>query len=146
MIWDGNCGFCKYWVIRWKQMTGASVEYTSYQKILDQIHDIPEWAYKEAARLVDTDGTIYNGPEAAYKALEYSGRWDRLFNFYVRSGLFRFMSDHAYMWIAGNRSFLFKITKLLWGSDPTRPAGYWRFYLLGLAFLVLIVISGMVVT
>lgn len=144
MIWDGQCGFCKYWVIRWQQMTGDAVIYKPYQDALKEIPDIPVWACREAARLVDTEGRIFNGPEAAYKALEYTDRWNGLYKKYKTSDLFRYLSDHAYVWIAKHRNFLFKLTRILWGKDPGRPAGYWRYYLLTIV-LVVVILSGIFV-
>jgi hypothetical protein len=113
------------------------VDYEPYQEALEHIGDIPEWACREAARLVDIDGTIYNGPEAAYKALWYADQWRGLLRAYDNSDLFRYLSDHGYTWIARHRVFLFSITKALWGKNPSKPKKYWLYYLLGIIAVLL---------
>ena len=129
LIWDGDCGFCKYWMLRWQNLTGNSVKYEPYQKIADEIIGIPKSAFKEAIRLIEPDGTVYNGPHAAYRALTYSNKWTKLSKKYNKNSFFRFMSDHAYVFIAKHRRALFFFTKLVWGKNPNSPKKYWILYL-----------------
>jgi predicted DCC family thiol-disulfide oxidoreductase YuxK len=33
LIYDGDCGFCNYWVRYWQKLTGDRVAYAPYQEI-----------------------------------------------------------------------------------------------------------------
>lgn len=136
LIWDGDCGFCKYWMLWYKNKTKGSVDYEPYQNMVDHIPGIPEEAYMEAIRLIETDGTVYDGPHAAYQALYYTNSKRALSKKYARNPLFRWLSDFGYELVAKNRRTFFKLTKLAWGKDPRAPKRYWLWYLIGFVFLV----------
>ena len=61
MVFDGNCGFCKYWVIRWKKISGLEVDYRPYQEVAINFQDISENHLKEAVRYIDLDGNVFTG-------------------------------------------------------------------------------------
>jgi predicted DCC family thiol-disulfide oxidoreductase YuxK len=129
LIWDGDCGFCKYWMLWWRRLTGDKVQYEPYQKIAGDIKGIPTWAFQEAIRLVETDGKVYDGPHAAFQALEYTEKWSGFSEKYHKRSFFRFVSDHGYAFIAKNRPAMFFISKLLWGKNPSKPKKYWMIYI-----------------
>lgn len=118
LIWDGNCGFCKYWVIRWEKMTGEKVDYAPYQEVADQFIAIPEVEFRKAAFLIEPNGNIYRGMGAAFRTFTYGERWSFLYHWYVKYSLFRRLSDWVYSQIARNRPLLYKITIAIWGRDP----------------------------
>ena len=140
LIWDGQCGFCKYWVIRWKMMTGNKVEYAPFQEVAKKFPDIEERHFRQAARLIEPSGRIYDGPEAAYKTLTYAHRWTFLYDWYQKNALFRHLSDHAYQWIADHRPFMGKLTVGLFGKDPRHLQHYWMIYL-GVVVLLFFLLS-----
>ena len=117
LIWDGNCGFCHYWVLRWRQMTGDSVAYEPYQDVAHQFSITTE-EFKRAAFLVEPDGEVFRGMGAAFRTFTYGNRWGFLFRWYNRSRLFRRLMDRVYRWIAEHRPFLFRLTKLVFGKNP----------------------------
>lgn len=142
LIWDGTCGFCKFWVTRWKIMTGDAILYVPYQEAAHQIKDIPVQAFKEAVRMIETDGKVYNGAGAAYKTLTYSGKWRFLYPYYKKFPLFRKISDHACQSIADNRPFMFTLTKMLFGKNPNKMVHYWIIYVsIGVFLFVFLVFS-----
>ncbi|MUH34608.1 DUF393 domain-containing protein [Zobellia amurskyensis] len=118
LIWDGKCGFCKYWVTRWQKITSDKVQYIPYQDIQEQIDEIPEQAFKQAVRMIETNGKIYSGAHAAYRTLYYSSRWSFLISWYEKSALFKAISDASYKFIAHYRPVLFKLTKTFFGKNP----------------------------
>lgn len=137
MIWDGECGLCKYWTTHWKSHTEDKIDYSPYQKIAENFKDIPLKEFKKASRLIETDGFIYSGPDSAFRSFEYFNtkkfpwhRWYRKFKF------FRWLCDHTYNVIAKNRGFFFKISKLLFGNNPTNLKPYWVLYIV--LFLVIL--------
>jgi predicted DCC family thiol-disulfide oxidoreductase YuxK len=136
LIWDGNCGFCKYWVMRWDRMTGDTVDYAPYQQVEDRFESLTEAHFKRAAYLIEPDGEAYRGMAAAYRTLAYGRNWGWLIRWYRRSSLFRQASDSLYGWIARHRPLLFRFTKALFGKNPHRQRPYWLFYLIGLIVLI----------
>lgn len=135
MIWDGDCGFCKYWIIQWEGMTKDKIEYIPYQQVQEDFPDINVKHFKEAVRLIEPNGKIYNGPEAAYRAYQYAGKYKFLPLLYRKNTWFKNLSDYGYDWIATNRGFMMKLTKRAFGTDPNDPKPYWLVYLL--VFIVL---------
>lgn len=130
LVWDGNCGFCKYWVIRWSMLSRGKVDFVPYQKAAELLPDIDVANFKEAARLVDIDGKFYDGPAAAYKSLQLAGKYPFLMRWYVRFNMFRWLSDIGYQWIADHRDFCMRATKFLFGDNPIYLKPYWLFYLM----------------
>ena len=41
LIWDGHCGFCKFWITRWKAKTGDALEFKTFQETSQQYKDFP---------------------------------------------------------------------------------------------------------
>ena len=129
LIWDGACSFCQYWKLRLQKITGDKVRYEPYQKIAEEIPDISEKGFEEAVRLIETDGKVYDGPDAAYQLLTYSNQPLNFSRWYHGVPSFRLVSDHAYAFISKRRSSMFSLTKLLWGKNPAKPKNYWMLYL-----------------
>lgn len=128
MIWDGNCGFCRYWITRWQKITKHTIEFASYQEAAERFPDVDVVHFKQASRFIDIDGKIYSGPQSAYKSLAYSKRWQWMDRWYQKGGAFSKLSDHFYQLIANNRNFFFKLTKALFGSNPEEPRPFWMVY------------------
>lgn len=137
MVWDGECGFCKYWITNWKAKTDDRIEYRTFQKVAQQFKDIPLKEFKKASRLIEPDGSIYSGPDSAYRSFLYfrkdNSPWHR---WYSKYKTFHFLSNHAYNFIAKNRSFMFSLTKLFFGKNPEKIKPFWL-----LLFLMLCIIA-----
>lgn len=129
MVWDGACGFCKYWITRWSKFTGSKVVYEPYQTAAERFLDIDVVHFKQASRLIEADGSIFSGPRSAYRTFTYGGKWAFLDKWYVEKKWFQSLSDISYAWIERNRNFLFKVTKALFGSDPHEVRPFWMIYL-----------------
>lgn len=41
MVWDGECGFCKYWISVWQSKTGDKLQYKKYQDVYERFQSIP---------------------------------------------------------------------------------------------------------
>jgi predicted DCC family thiol-disulfide oxidoreductase YuxK len=136
MVFDGNCGFCKYWVIRWKKISGLGVEYKSYQEVAVMFGDIPENDFKQAVRYIDVDGRVFNGPDAAYITYFKKDKAKFLHQWYADKSWFMSMSDYAYQFVADNRNTMSKITVWMFGKNPANPKPFWAYYLLGLVLLI----------
>lgn len=135
LVWDGECGFCKYWVLRWESLTQNKIDYKTYQEVASQFQDIPVKEFKKASRLIETDGRVFSGPDSAYRSYTYSHKsfpWHRWYHNY---SWFTKLSDHGYNFIAKHRPFFFKLTTLFFGKNPERLQPYWAVYLLQLLTL-----------
>lgn len=137
MVYDGNCGFCKYWIIKWKKISGDQVDYTSYQRSHQRFKDIDVTHFKEAVRLIDTDGSVYNGPDAAFMTFYLKGKVSFLHQWYMKYQWFRTLANLLYQWIADNRNFLFKISVRLFGKSARNPQKHWVKYLIALLAILL---------
>lgn len=138
MVFDGDCSFCKYWIVKWKKITLNKVIYQPYQKAADLFPDIPIKHFKQAVRFIDTNGQIANGPEAAY--ITYRSHWfySFLFRWYLKKSWFEKLSDVAYQWVADHRSLLFKISKLMFGKNAERPRPYWLIFIVVILLILIL--------
>jgi predicted DCC family thiol-disulfide oxidoreductase YuxK len=141
MVWDGECGFCHYWIIRWKIITGDKIEYKPFQKTAHNYPDVPEERFREAVRLLEPDGSISSGPAAAFRSFYLTNKYKWLFPLYQRSPIFKKLSDYVYQVMADNRAFFLKVTRALFGKNPRKPKPYWMLFLLLLAMLFFIIFS-----
>ncbi|MDN3725462.1 DCC1-like thiol-disulfide oxidoreductase family protein [Aequorivita sp. SDUM287046] len=131
MVWDGECGFCKYWITHWKSKTADRLDYRTYQEVAGNFPDIPLKEFKKASRLIELDGTVYSGPDSAYKSFTYfkteDFRWHR---WYSKDNWFTWLSDRGYNFIAKHRSFMFPLSKIFFGKNPEAMKPYWFLELL----------------
>lgn len=137
MVWDGDCSFCKYWITVWRRKTGKGLRYAPYQAVAGRFSDIPEEQFARAVRLIEPDGHVFDGPDAAYRSLLYLKKPVLAFHgLYHRSPVFQKLSDYGYDLISRHRPLMFFVTKLLWGRDATHRKPYWAIYLTGTSLLV----------
>lgn len=138
MVWDGNCGFCYFWIVRWNMLTEDRIQYQPYSNVADQFPDIDVKAFQQAVRFIETDGKIYSGAAAAFQSFQYGTRWKWLQPLYEKHPWFRKICDGMYDWIAKHRPFMHRLTTLMFGKNPESLRHYWVIYLIGLAVLVYI--------
>jgi len=145
MAWDGKCGFCHYWVIKWKFITGDRVVYKPFQDVHKDFPDIDLKEMRKAIHFIDTDGRVYAGAAAVFHAMhKYGRKWRWIMPLYNRFWPFRVTSDLFYSFVSRNRNWIYRITVRLFGKNPARPKAYWAAYLGGfLGVLILVfVLSG----
>ncbi|HKL40077.1 MAG TPA: DCC1-like thiol-disulfide oxidoreductase family protein [Cryomorphaceae bacterium] len=140
MVWDGNCAFCHYWIVRWNKMSGDSIDYRPYNEVADKYPDIEVENFQRAVRFIEPDGRIYSGAAAAYRSFTYGTSWRWLWKIYRDQKWFRKLSNWAYDIVAKNRPFLFKVTRLLFGSNPEKIRPYWLIYLSLILVFILILL------
>ena len=140
LLFDGDCGFCRFWVERWRAKTRGCVDYAPAQQEAARFPQVTEERWKHAAQLVMPDGAVYEGAEAMFTALAQvpEHRWALVA--YRRVPGARAASDGFYRLVAGNRDFFSRLTHLAWGRDP-QPASHllsrWIFLrLLGLVYVI----------
>lgn len=117
LIFDGDCGFCRFWVRRWMSATGDRVDYRPYQEVGDRFPQIPPSAFEVSVQLVEEDGSVHAGAAAALGALGRSPAWAWLLALYRGSALFRGCSEALYRFVAARRRSL---SRLIPRSEPRR--------------------------
>jgi len=122
MVYDGDCGFCRKWIERWKAMTGDRVSYAPYQRVADRFLQIPLEDFRTAVQLVQPDGTVHSGAEAVFRSLATVPRKRWMLWAYQYVPLFAFISRAAYRFVANHRRGLSALTRWLWGEhlEPAR--------------------------
>jgi len=136
VAWDGDCGFCHYWVLRWKKATGQKVDYKPLMSVYENFPDIELKYFRQAIRMFDTDGRIYTGPAAVFKAYQYGKSFRWVMPVYENFKPAEFIADHIYSLVSRNRNAMYKITVRLFGKNPVRPKPYWAYYLGGFVLML----------
>jgi len=140
LVYDGDCGFCKLWIARWREITAGAIDYEELQDAAVRFPEVPRAAFENAVKLIETDGRVFSGAEAIYRSLGKRsgsgfGRW--AFEHVPGSA---FVSNYAYAFIARHRTLAHTITSLFWGKDVRRPTYFqarrWFLRFLGLIYLI----------
>src|SRR3990170_5080911 len=115
LVYDGDCGICRYWVSYWQRQTNDNVVYRPYQEAAADFPGIPVDDFRHAIKLVEPGGKIYSGAAATYRVLRFvpgRGVWWWL---YERVPGFAPASERAYAFFARRRELLARLTRLMWG-------------------------------
>ena len=139
MVYDGDCGFCKLWIARWREITAGAVDYEQLQDAAARFPEVPRAEFEKAVQLIEADGSVYSGAEAVYRSVGQGGsnfwRWC-----FERLPGFAPVSKAAYGFVAGHRELAHTVTWLFWGEDVRRPTYFqarnWFLRLLGGIYLV----------
>jgi lipase maturation factor 1 len=131
LIYDGDCGFCKYWVRYWQKLTGDRVAYAPYQEVAAQFPEIPVAAFQRAVQYIAPDGKIASGAEAALLALSHASGKGFWLTLYRHVPGFAAIAEAMYAFVASHRAALYRPSRWLWGRDYEPP----RFELLSWLFL-----------
>ncbi|MEZ5501509.1 MAG: lipase maturation factor family protein [Halioglobus sp.] len=139
LIYDGDCAFCRYCVDYARSATGGTIEYQPYQAVLHEFPAISEAEFREAIQLVQPDGTVCSGAQAAFQALAIGGYqrfWARC---YAILPLFAALSEACYRWVARHRGGCYTVGRLLFGNTlrvaSMRITGWLFLRLLALVYL-----------
>ena len=144
LIYDNDCTFCCYWVARWKHLTAGRIEYVGgkslSQYVGEQFPSIPTSALESAVQFVDSDGEIFSGAEAVFRALSYAPYWGWMLWMYQKIPGFAPLTEWVYGFVARNRPIFSALTRWLWGPALERPTYFlsrWMFLrLLGIVYLI----------
>ncbi len=123
LIYDGDCGFCCYWVEYSRKLTGARVAYEPYETVAEQYPDISIVDFQRSIYLIEPNTTRTRGAEAALRTLSavrgHSGwRWC-----YEHLPGFAVFCEMLYTFVSRRRVRFHKLSRLLFGDAP-EPACY----------------------
>jgi predicted DCC family thiol-disulfide oxidoreductase YuxK len=118
LIFDGDCNFCAVWVRRWQHTTGDRVDYLPFQdpSIATRFPEIPRQPFETAVHLVETDGSVFRGAEAAFRALGHAPHEPLLLDCYLRWPAFARLTESVYRFIASRRQLFSFLTRIAWGK------------------------------
>ncbi|MHB2025375.1 MAG: lipase maturation factor family protein [Elusimicrobiota bacterium] len=138
LIFDGDCGFCRRWVGRWRAMTEDRVEYATFQSAAGRFPQIKQKDFEGAVHLIDMDGRVWRGAAAVFRLLRIGAdkRWP--LRLYSRVPPFAWTCETFYGFVARHRQAFSRLTGILWGDTLDPPSYYnvrWIFLrLLGLCY------------
>ena len=140
LIYDNDCNFCRYWVERWKHVTVGRVEYAPFQEVGEQFPSIPTSAFESSVQFADSDGEVFSGAEAVFRALSHASYWGWMLWMYQKIPGFAPITESVYGFVARNRTIFSVLTRWLWGPVLERPTYFlsrWLFLrLLGIVYLI----------
>lgn len=140
MVFDGDCDFCRFWIARWREATRESVDYQPFQEAAAHYPEIPREAFEQAVQFIEPDGRVSGGAEAVFRALDFSGKKNRLCNLLGSFPGFGRAAQVAYRFVANHRGFFSFLTRLFWGRSLRRPTYFvarWVFLrLLGVIYFI----------
>src|SRR5690349_15587087 len=121
LVYDGECGFCRFWVARWRHVTLDRVDYEPWQSAASRHPEIPRERFAESVQWIGADGSRAAGAEAIFRALACApGRGAPLW-LYRRAPAFAAASEAIYRAVAARRPALSRITRWLWGGSAVPP-------------------------
>lgn len=106
MLWDGECGFCRRWILRWQRITGERVDYHPWQTLYSRFPEITPSEFEEAVFFVDIDGSVTSGAAAVLRALAEHPERKVLYRWYQKSPAFAAVAEWMYRRVAKNRRLL----------------------------------------
>ncbi len=113
LVYDADCGFCRYWVKRWQHVTVDRINYAPYQEVASDFPEIPISAFEKSVKLILENGEVLSGAEAVLRALNSR---ILLWCYYNLPG-FAPLSEIVYRFVANHRTFFSTITRCLWRTN-----------------------------
>jgi len=141
LVFDGDCGFCRFWIERWRCRTGDRLEYAPYQspEIARRFPNLTVERCRRAVQLVEPDGTTREGAAAVFRALATCGGSRIGWLLYERAPGFAVLSEAAYRIIADHRPLADRVRKWCWGHTAApctyRTASWLFLRLLGVVYV-----------
>ena len=105
LVYDADCGFCIYWVDRWRKITGDKIDYAPYQEVANRFSSIPIKKFQKAAALILPSGKVLWGAKAVLRALASNPKKRWMFWLYAKVPGAWFFLEFGYWLIARNRAF-----------------------------------------
>lgn len=112
MVYDGACGFCKFWVSRWQRQAADEVVFVPYQQLPHKYFGITRRQFSKSVYLI-TQYRRLHGAAAVFEVLALGGNdfWNSVYyNFILADIVF----EAAYKVIASYRDFFFWLTKIFY--------------------------------
>ncbi len=113
MLYDGDCGFCTDVAKRWKRKAGPVLRIAPYQDETARPAGLPIPHLEHEVHLIDTDGRVYRGAAAVFRAMATHRGYAVLWWLYRYIPGFSTVSEWVYRWVANNRILVSRLTRWL---------------------------------
>lgn len=123
MIYDGECNFCKFWIVRWQTATRGRVDFIASQDPRVG-RDFPELTSEQldtSVQFIETDGLVFTGAEAVFHSLTYSHCWAWFLWVYQNVPAVKPVSEWAYHFVSVRRPMFSFLTRMFWGREAAIP-------------------------
>jgi len=121
LVWDGECGFCRRWIERWRAITGDRVEYATFQDAASRFPQVRREDFARAVHLIEPDGAVNSGARAVFRSLSYAPGHGWLFGLYRWFPLFAPISEWCYRRVSSQRPAADRLTRWIWGPHLVPP-------------------------
>lgn len=118
MVYDGDCGFCRFWIARWKKITGGKIRYAPFQEVGREFPDIPPEQFQKSVRLILPNGRVLGGAHAVFRALASAPEKRWMLRAYRKIPGVALLCELCYRIFAENRGFFSLLTALFVGGGP----------------------------
>jgi predicted DCC family thiol-disulfide oxidoreductase YuxK len=122
LVFDGECGFCRHWIARWRRLTGTRIEYAAYQQAAGRYPHIPLERFEKAVQLIEPDGSVSAGAEAIVRTVREVRGLGWLLGAYRHVPGVAWASERAYRFVADHRPMFSRLTRWLFGTAPEPPS------------------------
>src|SRR5208283_3435265 len=138
LVYDGDCGFCRLWIDRWRAITGDRVRYAPFQEVAGQFPEIAREAFARAVQLILPSGEVSSAAHAVFRTLSFVPGLAWMFWLYKHFPGAAIVAEFFYRFVARHRNPLYRLTILFWGKHferPTFSVASWLFLrLLGIVY------------
>ncbi len=114
LVFDGDCGFCRYTVAYARGVTGEQVEYRPYQEVAEEHPEVSAAEFAAAIVLFTNEGR-FTGADAAFRTLALGGR--RLWRHVYRLPGAAVVFEWLYRLTTRRREACYRLAKLLFGRS-----------------------------
>lgn len=117
LVYDGECGFCAYWVRYWKRLTGPNVRYEKFQEVAGDYPAVSRDEFARSIQLFERDGRRYSGAQAAFRVLDTAPQNYFWLWLYERVPGVAPAAEACYDFVARHRVAAAKVAPWLWGKE-----------------------------
>lgn len=122
LVFDGECGFCRWWIGRWRSLTGDRIDYAPSQQVAARFPEIPAEAFARSVQLILPSGEVFEGAHAVFRSLAFApDGHKKLLWLYGNLPGFAAVSEAGYRFIACHRTAALAVTRALWGNRQEKP-------------------------
>ncbi len=116
LVYDGDCGFCRRWIERWRRITGDAIDYAPFQVVAFKFPEIGWERFRASVVLIRPDGTFFTGAEAVFRSLAHGPGGGFWLSAYRHVPGFAWISEAGYHFVSGHRDFLARPTNWILGE------------------------------
>ncbi|RAL23571.1 hypothetical protein DL240_05275 [Lujinxingia litoralis] len=118
LLYDATCEFCTYWARRWAQNIGASLALEALQHREGRYLELSQQELENAVHLVDSQGRVWRGAAAVFRAAALRRRYAIFWWGYRRVPGARWLSEWIYAWVANHRMTVSRLTRWMRRDRP----------------------------